>query len=69
MYKKLQNRKIKTSKTNLPNKISNFLEHPYIKLLGFIAVLFALYKIGATVYEKTYTPSVTKKATTKSVKT
>ena len=52
MYKKLQTRKIKTSKTNFPNKVSTFLEHPYIKLLGFIAVLFALYKIGITVYEK-----------------
>lgn len=49
MYEKLQTRKIKTSKSNLPNKISTFLEHPYIKLLGFIAVLFALYKIGVTV--------------------
>ena len=52
MYKKLQTRKIKTSKTNFPNKISTFLEHPYIKLLGFIAVLFALYRIGVTVYDK-----------------
>lgn len=67
MYKKLQNRKIKTSKTNLPNKISSFLEHPYTKLLGFIAVLFALYKIGATVYEKNYTQSVIKEDTYKSV--
>lgn len=45
MYKLLQKRKIKTSRSDWKTKISTFLEHPLIKLLGFIAMLFSLYKL------------------------
>ena len=46
MYKLLQKGKIKTSRSDLKTKISTFLEHPFIKVLGFIAMLFSLYKLA-----------------------
>ena len=45
MYKLLQKRKIKTSRSDWKTKINTFLEHIIIKILGFIAVLFSLYKL------------------------
>lgn len=42
MYVYLQKRKIKTTRTDWLNKISRFVEHPYIKLISFIAVVYTL---------------------------
>lgn len=48
MYYKLQNRKIKTAHTNLWNRVNEFMENPWVKLLGFIAVLFTLFQLIQT---------------------
>jgi hypothetical protein len=45
MYKKLQNRKINTTRSNWKHKLNSFLEHPIVKLIGFIAVLFSIYQL------------------------
>ncbi len=45
MYKKLQNRKINTTRSNWKHKLDTFLEHPIVKLIGFIAVLFSIYQL------------------------
>ena len=52
MYKKLLKKKINTTRTNIKDKINTFLEHPFIKVLGFIAVLFALYRLGFYIFNK-----------------
>jgi hypothetical protein len=42
MYQKLQQRKIKTTRTNWLNKLSTFVEHPVVKLFGVVAVVYTL---------------------------
>lgn len=49
MYHKLQNRKIKTAHTNIWNRVNEFMENPWVKVLGFIAVLFTLFQLTQTV--------------------
>lgn len=46
-YRKLQERKLKTSRTNIWNRVNAFLETPVAKLLGFITVLYALWQLAA----------------------
>jgi len=48
MYYKLQNRKIKTAHTNIWNRVNEFMENPWVKLLGFVAVLFTLFQLIQT---------------------
>jgi len=50
MYQKLKAKKIITSRTNLWNRVNEFLEKPVVKLLGFISVLFALFQFLQAVY-------------------
>lgn len=45
MYRLLIKNKIKTTRTNWLNRINSFVEHPLIKLLGFIAVLYTIIDI------------------------
>ncbi len=52
MYYKLQKRKIKTTRTNWMNRLNTFLEHPYIKLVGFFAVLFTVIQFCIYIIEK-----------------
>ncbi|NCN68023.1 MAG: hypothetical protein GW908_11465 [Thiomicrospira sp.] len=49
MYYKLQNRKIKTAHTNIWNRVNEFMENPWVKLLGFVAVLFTVFQFIQTV--------------------
>ena len=50
MYFKLQARKIKTARTNFWNRVSEFMEKPAVKLLGFISVLYALFQFAQAAY-------------------
>ncbi len=50
MYYKLQTRKIKTTRTNFWNRVNEYMEKPWVKLLGFIAVLFTLFQLGQTAF-------------------
>ena len=45
MYHKLISHKIKTSKSNWKNKISDFTDKPWVKLLGFIAVMITIFQL------------------------
>lgn len=42
IYKKLQTRKLTTSRTNFWNQLSSWLEKPHVKFLGFLSVLYAI---------------------------
>lgn len=42
MYQKLQQKKIKTTRTNWLNRLSAFVEHPVVKLFGVVAVIYSL---------------------------
>jgi hypothetical protein len=42
MYGKLQERKLVTTRTNFWNRLNSWLEKPYIKLLGFLSVIYAI---------------------------
>lgn len=44
-YEKLQSRKLITTRSNYWNRINNWLEKPFIKLLGFVSVIFALIQL------------------------
>lgn len=44
IYKKLQARKLQTAHTNFWNRLNEVLEKPLAKLLGFFAVLFAIFQ-------------------------
>lgn len=46
MYYLLQKNKIQVHNKNWGNKVNTFLEHPTIKALGFVAVLFSLFQAG-----------------------
>ena len=50
MYRKLQARKIRTARTNFWNRVNELMEKPWVKLLGFIAVLFTLLQLIQTVF-------------------
>jgi hypothetical protein len=41
-YYKLQNRKLVTTRTNFWNRVNEWMEHPFAKLLGFVSVLYTL---------------------------
>ena len=43
-YKKLQERKLITARTNFWNRVNHWLEKPYAKLLGFLSVLYAVFQ-------------------------
>lgn len=43
-YYKLQKRKLVTMRTNLMNRVNEWLEKPFVKLLGFASVLYALFQ-------------------------
>lgn len=53
MFFKLASGKVKTQRSNWGHKINSFLEKPFVKLLGFIAILFTIFQLFQTVYEKT----------------
>jgi len=42
MYEYLQKGKVKTTRTDWYNKTSRFVEHPYLKLISFLAVVYTL---------------------------
>lgn len=50
IYLKLQARKIKTSHTNIGNRINEFMEKPFVKILGFVSVIYSLYQLGAALF-------------------
>lgn len=50
MYHKLQHRKIKTARTNFWNRVNEFMEKPWAKLLGFVGVLYTLFQLGQAAY-------------------
>jgi hypothetical protein len=50
IYHRLQNRKIKTERTNFWNRVNEFMEKPWVKLLGFIGVLYTLFQLAQAVY-------------------
>ncbi|MFA5922067.1 MAG: hypothetical protein WC856_12360 [Methylococcaceae bacterium] len=45
MYFLLQQNKVKIHNKNLGQKVNSFLEHPTVKLLGFVAVLFSIFQL------------------------
>ncbi|CAN4267479.1 hypothetical protein MCEMSEM29_00442 [Methylophilaceae bacterium] len=50
IYYKLIKKKIKTTRTNIGNRVSEFLEKPEIKFLGFVSVIYSLYQLGSSVF-------------------
>lgn len=45
-YYNLQRRKLNTSRTNFWNRVNEWLEKPFAKLLGFISVVYALFQFA-----------------------
>lgn len=64
IYHKLISHKIKTSKSNFKNKISDFTDKPWVKLLGFIAVVITISQLFYFLYTL-YTPKLTNLAPAK----
>lgn len=50
MYHKLQSRKIKTARTNFWNRVNEAMEKPWVKLLGFLSVLYAIFQFTQAAY-------------------
>ena len=50
MYDKLKKGKIKTARTNFWNRINEFMETTFIKVLGFISVLYAIFQLAQATY-------------------
>ncbi|TFH89128.1 hypothetical protein [Vibrio ouci] len=52
MYFLLQRGKVKVSNYNVSQKLNNYMEKPFVKLLSFLAVIFTLAQAGQLAYAK-----------------
>ncbi len=50
MFFKLKNNKVKTQRSNISHKVNVFVEKPFVKLLGFIAVVYTIMQLATTTY-------------------
>lgn len=50
IFFRLAANKVKTQHSNIGHKINTFLERPTVKLLGFVAVLFAIFQLLQALY-------------------
>jgi hypothetical protein len=52
MYRRVQYGRVVTTRSNFKHKVNDFMETPWVKILGFVAILFSLYQLSTLVIEK-----------------